>query len=252
MLSFKKIALLLLVILNFLHADVEEAVNLYGEEKYDKAYQKFNQYCEDKDGKACNYLGLMYYYGKGVDKDVDFAVSSLQKSCNRDNPMGCYNLAKLSKEPDSFKLEHNKAYELFKKAYDLYKVGCDKNRDDGASCYGLADMFYYGDGFKRNRQNAYNYYKKSCDNKNAMGCFKVANMKEIGDGTYIDKLGAIKFYANACDANVARACHKLGVKHAYGDGVKKDIKKAVSYFHKACSLGIENSCISYSNLNGHK
>jgi len=247
MVKVARISLFLLFLSIFSFADIDDALNLYEEGKYQKAYPLLKKYCDVQNPKACNYLGIMYYYGRGVAQDFDASIRALELSCNKDEPRACYNLAKLSNEQNALRVDTNTIVQLFSKASQLYQRECN-TKDDDVACFGLGHMYYRGDGLTHNAQKAYTYYKKSCENGNAMGCFNVGAMKESGDGTYINKKEAIKLYANACDANYARACHVLGVRHYNGDGVKEDINKAKSFFKKGCSLGYEKSCTSYSNL----
>ena len=52
------------------HADINSAINAYGEQKYDAAYREFSQLATQGDNRAKSFLALMTLRGLGTARDV--------------------------------------------------------------------------------------------------------------------------------------------------------------------------------------
>ena len=67
----------------------------------------------------CSYLGAMYEYGNGVEKNQQKAAQLYKKACDGGNMRGCRNLGVMYEEGDGVEKDLGKAAELFKKACDF-------------------------------------------------------------------------------------------------------------------------------------
>lgn len=99
----------------------------------------------------------------------------------------------------------------YKKAAELYKIGCDDN--EPGSCSALGMLYFKGNGVKQSHKSAFELFKKSCKNIGATGCFYLA--------------------------------------HAYKEGIgtRQDFKLAKEYFGKACDWGLQEGCDGYRQMN---
>ena len=62
---------------------IDEAIELYDAERFDESLEAFRQH--RKDPVAQYYLGLHYYEGYGVEKDMEQAMYWFKKSSRRGN-----------------------------------------------------------------------------------------------------------------------------------------------------------------------
>jgi hypothetical protein len=83
---------------------------------------KIFEYANKKNTTACNYLGYLFYIGKGVPRDVSKSVKWFSY-CAKTNPKAAYNLAVIfSDGADSIKQDKKKAEPFFKKAWNDLKL----------------------------------------------------------------------------------------------------------------------------------
>ncbi len=76
---------------------------------------------------GCNYLGWMYEYGKGVDKNLTKAVELYKKACKGKYYYACINLGFLYRDGRGVEKNSFKALELFKRACKHgSKKGCQE------------------------------------------------------------------------------------------------------------------------------
>jgi len=117
--SMKK--LILLVIFIFANAgDFEKGLEYYQKLNYTKAQQFFIKGCQT-DKKSCNYLGVLYENGLGVQKNINKALEYYQLSCNSNMVKACINLGSLYSQLN----QKDKAKKAFKKSCKLgYKPAC--------------------------------------------------------------------------------------------------------------------------------
>ncbi|GAA9062067.1 hypothetical protein BTM312_01900 [Helicobacter pylori] len=67
----------------------------YEKQDFSKAKGYFEKACDLKDGRGCKNLGALYYYGKGVEKNLTKASYFYSKACDLKDGMGCKNLGAL-------------------------------------------------------------------------------------------------------------------------------------------------------------
>ena len=70
---------------------------IYGEENSlvqdkPKAFKLYTQACKGGSAKGCHNLGLVYFYGDGVEKDREKAFQFYRKGCKGGNMSSCYKL----------------------------------------------------------------------------------------------------------------------------------------------------------------
>lgn len=143
-------------------SDIDECIKvadaLVAENKHIDAISLLLKFCEDKNAKSCEKiaeiyaslkdstmslaynkkacdfgglggcyaLGVKYYRGDGVKRDVKESFALFKKACDGGKIEGCNNLAVIYNNADGVKRDVNLAKSLFKKACDSgYKPSCD-------------------------------------------------------------------------------------------------------------------------------
>ncbi len=108
----------------------EKLLNLgmlsYDKQDFSKARKYFEKACDLKDGRGCDDLGRLYYYGRGVEKNSKKAAHFYSKACELKEGDGCGALGALYYNGDGVKQDSKKAVALFEKACKLgYKEVCE-------------------------------------------------------------------------------------------------------------------------------
>lgn len=106
----------------------EMVAKIYGEHKNDSAKNlSYNQMACDFGGMdGCYALGVKYYRGDGISRDVKQSFALFKKVCDGGKMDGCNNLAVIYNNADGVKRDIKLAKTLFKKACDSgYKPSCE-------------------------------------------------------------------------------------------------------------------------------
>lgn len=60
--------------------DLKTAEEYYNNDNYKEALPIFNDLCKDKNKDGCYFLGLMYFNGQGVEKNLETAIMYWKKA----------------------------------------------------------------------------------------------------------------------------------------------------------------------------
>ena len=75
--------------------NLNEAINFYNEKAFDKAYDIFVDLAYKRDAEAMFYLGLMYFFGDGVEKNMDKCMEYWRKAMREGHQEAAYRLSEL-------------------------------------------------------------------------------------------------------------------------------------------------------------
>ena len=144
------------------------------------------------------YLGVLCYWGSGVEKNLSEAAKWFQLSAEQGYALGQSNLADLYYIGEGVEQDYSEALRLF-------RLSAEQNND--FAFLRLGDMYESGAGVERDMSKAINYWERafeeSIEQKNARG----------------------------------EPVYKLGYAYYDGCGVERDLKKAKEYFEKAIEQG---------------
>jgi TPR repeat protein len=76
-------------------ASLEEAIALYDKQEFEKAYDIFVERSYKRDPEALFYLGLMYFFGEGVEKDEEKCLEYWKKAMREGHQEAAYRLSEL-------------------------------------------------------------------------------------------------------------------------------------------------------------
>ncbi len=236
--------------------------NLYKSKKdYILSIKYYTQAMETGSKKAINELGILYYYGYGVQKNTKKAIYFFKKGEDLNDIASINNLGYCYLKGIGIKKDVNKAIYYLKKAGNLgssyslfnlaclYKFGLGINKDYKLAIYYLkksADlgntkaMIYLGGYYlktQNQKRNGFQYFLRAANlgNKNAIN--NLGYCYEFGLGTKKDIKKAIFHYKLAAKLESITAMINLGFLYQKGQKIKKDLKISIFYFQKAAKLG---------------
>ena len=76
-------------------ANLNEAINYYNNKEFDKAYDIFVDLAYKRDAEAQFYLGLMYFFGDGVEKNMDKCTDYWRKAMREGHQEAAYRLSEI-------------------------------------------------------------------------------------------------------------------------------------------------------------
>ena len=95
--------------------------------QYETAFDEFKPLAESGDVKAQSFLGIMYLYGQGVEKDYPKAYEWLNRSSQMANGHAQYHLGNMYVQGWGVERDYKKAYGLYKKSADKDIVQAQNN-----------------------------------------------------------------------------------------------------------------------------
>lgn len=226
--------------------------------------------CKLNDSRGCYNLGVVYAFGKGVDRDLIKAENLWTDGCKLNEGMSCYMLAsffikdeKLQRElyknsEKSLLNSCNKSSALactflgnmyerglgvnqnYLTATKFYEQACNLNSSD--SCEMLGFLYNNSLGVKQDERKAIEYWEKSCSLKNGSACFSVAKLYY---SVFNNERKSLSFYKKSCDYNYGYGCFITGL--AYKDDNKDELSrttlnKAFQLFYDGCKADEEVDC----------
>jgi uncharacterized protein len=147
--------------------------------------------CTNRDD--CNNMGVNAMF----ERKGDVAVALMQKACDMDNGVGCYNLAGLLATDELV------AKDLARSA-SLYARACELGEAKG--CLGAGMAQYDGAGVGKDPAKALSLFDKSCDLGNAEACKNVGVLYWEGTDVSQDRDAAIRYFRKACDGGFQQSC----------------------------------------------
>ncbi|UQA62790.1 tetratricopeptide repeat protein [Polyangium aurulentum] len=149
---------------------------------------KLEKSCNERNGDACFALGVAYYKGEGVEKDMPACVALMRKACDAGHAEGCFNVGTA--------LFHGEGVAANKPAsIPLFEAAC-KGGSDGA-CFNLGVMYAKGDGVEKDMAKARANFEQGCRLGDSESCDVV---KEI-DGAAAKASGSAS--TGVANANIS-------------------------------------------------
>ena len=224
-------------------------------QNYELAYNYFIEAANMGNLKAQCFLGLMYYFGHGIEQDYKEALTWFKKTENF--AVSQFFLGYIYANGLEVEQNYNEAIVWYKKAAAQniveaqYNLGCiyyygegvnqdyteasvwfkkaAKQNDDEAQLI-LGIMYYNGYGVKQNYKKAASLYKKAAMQNNAKAQNNLGLMYEEGHGVSQNYEKAIHWLTMATEQDFASAQYYLGTLYYDGKGVNQDYYKAETLY----------------------
>jgi TPR repeat protein len=133
----------------------------YNGGQFSQAAKLYQRACDGGERKACNGLGLMYFKGEGMPKDVKRAQVFFKRACDAGGAGGCLNLGLLYFRGEDVPKD-------LKRAAVLFKRSCDAG--GGHGCNNLGLLYHDGEGMPKDLSRAADLYKRACEGGDSAGC----------------------------------------------------------------------------------
>lgn len=194
------------------------------DESIAKAKECYEIAANQNNSNAYIRLGLFYFFGKGVERDINKAKENLEIASKLNNPIAFYYLGCL------YYIEQN-----YTKAIECFKVSAESN--DSLSIYFLGWIYENGNGVDINFPKAKEYYERAANLNNSLAIFKLGFLYDKGFGVKQNFSRAKEYYEKAASRYNIDAIYNLGVLYFCGKGVQKDFYKAKELFELTIKYG---------------
>jgi TPR repeat protein len=178
----------------------DQGLSAYRGKQFSQAAELYRRACDGGERKGCHDLGLMYFKGEGVAKDLNRADELFKRACDEGGTGGCLDLGEMYSRGEGVPKDLNRAADFFKRA-------CDAGGAPG--CTDLGRMYRHGEGVAQDFNRAADLFKKACDGGGSVGCLDLGEMYMRGQGVLKDRNRAADLFKKACDAGVHRGCENL-------------------------------------------
>ena len=178
----------------------DQGLSAYRGKQFSQAAELYQKACNGGERKGCHDLGLMYYRGEGMTKDLNRAADLFKRACDAGGSGGCQDLGLMYSRGEGVAKDLNRAADLFKRA-------CDAGVAPGCTDLGL--MYYKGEGEAKDLLHAADLYKRACDAGGSGGCLNLGSMYSRGEGVSMDRNRAADLFKKACDLGNDRGCENL-------------------------------------------
>ena len=173
---------------------------------------------------ALNYLGLCYSQGYGVAKDEVEAVKWYRKAADQGHAIGQSNLGYC----------YSKGYGVAKDEIEAVKWWC-KAADQGYASAQSTLGYYYSKNFNvpEDLIESVKWFRKAADQGDSDAMNRLGLCCILGIGVPKDEVEAIKWYRKSAEQGDADAQSNLGFCYFQGTGVARDEIEAYAYWNLA-------------------
>ena len=183
-------------------------------------------------------LGLMYYYGIGIEQNFKKAFYWFQKSAEQGEPLAQYKLAWMYDKGSGVEKNFEKAFYWFQKSAEQGNVYAQNS---------LAVDYYYGSGIEQNFEKAFYWFQKSAKQGFALAQYHLGLMYVNGTGVRQNIEEAKKWLQRVADQGykIDRKLFKVANKETADiDKAVDEIKKLMAQDTKKRAHQIQyNPCI---------
>lgn len=201
-----------------------------------KAFELFEKAATAGHVRAEINLGILYFRGQGVDRDLVQARAWLEKAAAKDDPYALYALAR------AMELSEGPATADPVRAADLYRRAAERGHPLAALRYGLALMD--GNGVRKDGVASQRWLLQANSDGVPEAALALADMtvrmppaKDKAANNKLIEL-ALGWYRQAADAGVASAQFKLANAYFAGRGVERDPAQALLWYGRAARQGL--------------
>lgn len=205
--------------------DAAEIKSLYKQAKdgNTQARERLQKLAEQGIAEAQNWLGEIYYYGYGVDKDYEQAVAWYRKAAEQGEASAQNNLGVMYKKGNGVDKDDEQAVKWFRKAAEQGEALAQNN---------LGLMYKNGYGVAQDYGQAVEWFRKAAEQGNTSGQGNLGVMYKNGYGVAQDDEQAVEWFRKAAEQGDARGQFSLGVMYEHGKGVAQDREQAVYWYRQ--------------------
>ncbi len=184
-------------------------------------------------------MGMRYYLGNGVEKNMTEAVKCFRQAADRKNAEGQYMLGRCYHYGKGVTQDYAKAIALYFEAADQGLVQAQT---------GLGCCYHLGEGVPQDYVQAFEWTRKAADQGYKTAQNNLGVCYENGIGVAQNYAKAVEYYFKAADQNEDMSQYRLGYCYEHGKGVMKNKRVAADYYLLATRNGNSSAEKAYREL----
>jgi hypothetical protein len=183
-----------------------------------------------------------YYYGLGVPKDYNRALSLYLQAADRGDPEAQYIAGGMYFKGQGTAVDYKKAFEMLYTAAKNGKSTVESQKVIGQS-------FLLGRGVPKSYTDALRWYRMASENGDSDAQNELAFIYAVGNGVEQDHVKAYKLFEEAALGGLPMAQYNVGIMMYSGNGVPSaDLPGAYAWFSLAASNGHEQAILAQQFL----
>ena len=210
--------------------NTSKAIEAFNAKRYDEAYRLFMK--SDLENKVVQYfLGRMYAYGQGVQKNEYEAVKWYRRAAEQGHTSAQNNLGIMYKGGRGVTKDDYEAVKWFRKSAE---------QGDCMGQCNLGQMYLDGRGVVQNDYEAVKWFRKASEHGHVIGHNRLAFMYASGRGVAKNEAEAFRLYRLSAD-KFPPSWYVIASMYENGSGVSRDVEEAKKWYRKAAEKGDENA-----------
>ena len=185
----------------------QAGVAAYEDGDYATAIEKLQPFAEQGHAEVQYYLGLMYYYGRGVDEDYKEAVKWFHKAVEQGHAEAQYYLGSMYYHGRGVDEDEKEAAKWFHKAADQGHIEAQ---------FVLGKKYYYLEEEKEEKKETVKWFRKAAEQGYLEAQVFLGLMYYYGQGVYEDKKEALKWFRKAAEQGDSEAQNYVGQIESIG------------------------------------
>jgi TPR repeat protein len=187
-------------------------------------------------------IGLCYYRGNGIEKDLRRAVQYFQLAADAAHPVALKYLADcLMAGKGALQKDAGRAVELMSRS-------AQHGNSDAMNTLG---HWYAVGKAPTDLRMALRYYKQAAEKGHSIGQYNVGRSYETGRGVEMDAIEAAFWYQRSSHKGYRDAINALGNCYRKGFGVISDMKEAVRLYQLAAKKGLDKAKVNLAHCYAH-
>jgi TPR repeat protein len=170
--------------------------------------------------KDLNIAGDQYFYGQGVEKNIEVAFTYYKRAADLNNPVGLFNVGKYFLQ----KLDYKQAYNYYRQSSDLDYAPADIK---------ISEMHLNGLGIKKSKKKAFKYLEKAVKLNEVDAYHQLGKFYLNGIGCSKNEIKAQELFSLSAQNNNSEGMYLLGSLLLNAKQIKNDYESAFFHLDKA-------------------
>lgn len=184
------------------------------------------------DSLSVYHLGLLYLYGVGCEKDVDYGIDLITEAAQDGLVEAQNQLGWMYRDGEGVEQDYEEAFEWTFKA---------ANQGDDRAQTVLGWMYRAGEGVGQDYEMAFEWYLKAAGQGYDLAQRAVGSAYYNGEGVEQDYEEAFEWFLKAANQGDSDAQYNIGGMYRDGEGVEENKELAEEWFRKAAANGDEDA-----------
>jgi len=207
-------------------ANATDAEKSYKEKNYSQAFSLCNEPAVNGDGACQFWLGHLYKYGHGVNRDLSKAIFWLKKSAEQNIAAAQEALGDCYRNEIGVKKDYAEAFRLFKLA---------EKKGNLWAINQLGGMYRYGQFVDRDSKKSFELFEQAAKKGNPAAQANLADMYRLGAGVDKNPDAAFQWATKSSRQGWPTGQYLLGILFRDGVGVRQDSAQAIELIKLAAN-----------------